>query len=260
MNSTPRGWPRISSSLSYLDAPAAIDWLCRAFGFEVRLRIEGDPGVIIHSELTYGDGVVMIGSDQSVSKRDNREFYRSPKRLGGANTQSLFVYVDDLEAHCARAGGRRHHHPGDRAPRLRRGVLVRQELRVRRLRGPPLVVRPAHADTRMSARDLDRTFAALADPTRRGVIDLLRRSPRRAGELAEALSMSAPAMSRHLRVLRTTGLVEETALEDDARVRVYRLRHAPFSSLRRWLDQVEAFWAEELGAFAEHVERTRRRT
>lgn len=112
----------------------------------------------------------------------------------------------------------------------------------------------------MSARDLDRTFAALADPTRRGVIDLLRRSPRRAGELAEALSMSAPAMSRHLRVLRTTGLVEETALEDDARVRVYRLRHAPFSSLRRWLDQVEAFWAEELGAFAEHVERTRRRT
>lgn len=103
MNSTPRGWPRISSSLSYLDAPAAIDWLCRAFGFEVRLRIEGDPGVIIHSELTYGDGVVMIGSDQSVSKRDNREFYRSPKRLGGANTQSLFVYVDDLEAHCARA-------------------------------------------------------------------------------------------------------------------------------------------------------------
>jgi DNA-binding transcriptional ArsR family regulator len=92
------------------------------------------------------------------------------------------------------------------------------------------------------------------------VIDLLRRRPRRAGELAESLSMSAPAMSRHLRVLRRTGLVEESADEDDARVRMYRLRPQPFGALRQWLDQVEAFWTTELDAFAAHVERTRRRT
>jgi DNA-binding transcriptional ArsR family regulator len=103
-------------------------------------------------------------------------------------------------------------------------------------------------------RRLDRTFSALADPTRRGVIDLLRRKPRRAGELAEALAMSPPAMSRHLRVLRTSGLVEETSGED-ARVRVYSLRKEPFNALRRWLDDVEAFWALELTAFKEHIER-----
>lgn len=110
----------------------------------------------------------------------------------------------------------------------------------------------------MSTPDLDRTFAALADPARRGVVDLLRRGPRRAGEIAEALSMSPPAMSRHLRVLRRTGLIEDTELPEDARVRVYRLRQEPFSELHRWLDEVEAFWSAELDAFKQHVERTRK--
>ncbi len=105
--------------------------------------------------------------------------------------------------------------------------------------------------------DLDRTLAALADPTRRGVVDLLRRNPRRAGELASAMKMTAPAMSRHLRVLRKSGIVEEESEEDDARVRVYRLRHEPFTALRRWVDEVEAFWTHELAAFKEHAERTR---
>jgi DNA-binding transcriptional ArsR family regulator len=105
--------------------------------------------------------------------------------------------------------------------------------------------------------DLDRTLAALSDPTRRGVVELLRKRPRRAGELAEAFDMSPPAMSRHLRVLRTHGLVEEDHSGEDARVRVYRLRHEPFRALRRWLDDVEAFWTRELDAFAEHAERTR---
>jgi DNA-binding transcriptional ArsR family regulator len=105
--------------------------------------------------------------------------------------------------------------------------------------------------------NLDRTMSALSDPTRRGVIELLRKRPRRAGELAEALEMSAPAMSRHLRVLRTHGIVEEDHAGEDARVRVYRLRHEPFRALRRWLDEVEEFWAGELDAFAKHAERTR---
>jgi DNA-binding transcriptional ArsR family regulator len=107
--------------------------------------------------------------------------------------------------------------------------------------------------------DLDRTLAALADPTRRSVIDLLRRKPRRAGELADAMEMTPPAMSRHLRVLRKSGLVEEEGEEEDARVRIYRLRAEPFNALRRWIEEVEAFWTHELHAFKEHAERTRGR-
>jgi DNA-binding transcriptional ArsR family regulator len=107
----------------------------------------------------------------------------------------------------------------------------------------------------MTGAALDETLSALADPMRRGVVDLLREKPRRAGDLARALSLTAPAMSRHLRILRKTGLVEETSLPDDARVRVYRLKQEPFASLRDWLEHVEGFWNEQLGAFKEHAER-----
>ena len=100
MKPTPPGWPRISSSLYYDDAAAAIDWLCDAFGFEVRLKVEGDGGRIEHSELVFGDGLVMVsGSD----KADKYPQVRSPGQVGGGNTQNLFMYVDDIEAHCARA-------------------------------------------------------------------------------------------------------------------------------------------------------------
>jgi len=107
----------------------------------------------------------------------------------------------------------------------------------------------------MPDSSVDRTLAALAEPTRRAVVHLLRKKPRRAGELAEALSMSAPALSRHLRVLRKTGLIAEDDQEDDARVRVYRLRREPFSELREWLEEVEAFWGAQLESFKEHAER-----
>lgn len=108
--------------------------------------------------------------------------------------------------------------------------------------------------------DVDRTLAALADPTRRGVVDLLRKKPLRAGELAEALSVSPPALSRHLRVLRRSGLVEETGVDHDARVRVYQLRPEPFGDLRSWLGQVEALWSDQLAAFKAHAEtRARKR-
>jgi DNA-binding transcriptional ArsR family regulator len=109
------------------------------------------------------------------------------------------------------------------------------------------------------ASQLDRTLAALADPTRRRVIDLLRKRPRRAGELAAAFDMSPPAMSRHLRMLRRTGLVEEEELEEDARVRVYRLKRSPFSLLRHWLDDVEEFWGDQLASFKAHAENAGRR-
>jgi DNA-binding transcriptional ArsR family regulator len=107
----------------------------------------------------------------------------------------------------------------------------------------------------MSQPELDRTFAALADPTRRGIIELLRKKPRRAGELADALSLNRPRMSQHLRVLRRSGLIEEDSVEHDARVRVFRLRMDPLSQLRDWLDEVERFWTAQLGAFKAHAER-----
>lgn len=108
----------------------------------------------------------------------------------------------------------------------------------------------------MSGADsaLDRTLGALADPTRRRVIDLLRQRPHRASELADALGASRPSMSRHLRVLRGSGLVEATG-DDDARVRIYQLRPEHFGSLRRWLDDVERFWTFELESFQRHVDR-----
>lgn len=113
--------------------------------------------------------------------------------------------------------------------------------------------------TQTSSAHVDHTLAALAEPTRRGVIDLLRQRPRPAGELAAACSVSPPAMSRHLRVLRTHGLVEEARGDPkDSRLRIYRLRREPFADLRVWLDQVEAFWNHQLGAFKEHAERTLR--
>ena len=102
---------------------------------------------------------------------------------------------------------------------------------------------------------LDAAFTALSDPTRRAVVDLLRRQPRRAGELSQALAMSPPAMSRHLRVLRESGLVDEERSDDDARVRVLRLRPEPFDELRRWIDEVEQFWTGQLAAFKAHAER-----
>lgn len=80
-----------------------IDWLCDAFGFEVRLKVEDDKGGIVHSELTYGEGLVMVGPerDDERSKKWGVKFL-SPITAGG-NTQSLMIYVDDLDAHCEQA-------------------------------------------------------------------------------------------------------------------------------------------------------------
>jgi DNA-binding transcriptional ArsR family regulator len=101
---------------------------------------------------------------------------------------------------------------------------------------------------------LDRTLAALADPDRRRAIDLLREGPRRAGDLAQAIGLPAPAMSRHLRVLRQSGLVEESHPEFDARVRIYTLRPGPMAELRDWLNETEALWTEQLSSFKKHIE------
>ena len=101
----PPGWPRGSGGLSSEDAARAIDWLCDAFGFEVRLRVEDDAGRIVHSELTYGGAVVMVGQQQDdpAALPEWKRAMRSPAALGGANTQMLMLYVDDVDAHCAHA-------------------------------------------------------------------------------------------------------------------------------------------------------------
>ncbi len=102
---------------------------------------------------------------------------------------------------------------------------------------------------------LPETFAALSDATRMAVIGLLSEEPRRAGDLAAALDMTPAAMSRHLRILRRSGLVGEDGIEDDARVRIYHLRQEPFDQVQGWLEDVRQFWGGQLGAFKRHVEK-----
>jgi DNA-binding transcriptional ArsR family regulator len=102
----------------------------------------------------------------------------------------------------------------------------------------------------MPEASLDRTLAALADPSRRRVVDLLRKGPRSAGELAGHVRLSPPAMSRHLRILRRRGLIEETrGSEDDNRLRIYCLRREPFSELSNWTRGLETMWSDQLAGF-----------
>ncbi len=103
-------------------------------------------------------------------------------------------------------------------------------------------------------RVLDRTLLALADPHRRQVVELLRERPRRAGELAQETGLSAPAMSRHLRTLRESRIVEETPATYDTRVRIYRLRPQPMAHLKAWLEETERLWSEQLLGFKAHLE------
>jgi DNA-binding transcriptional ArsR family regulator len=99
-------------------------------------------------------------------------------------------------------------------------------------------------------------FQALADPTRLGVVEALSTGPRRAGELAEVAGVSAPAMSKHLRVLLRAGIVADERTPDDARVRLFRLRPESIVGLQAWLDQLRAHWDEQLQSFKRHVEGT----
>ena len=93
----------MSSALSYDDAAAAIDWLCRAFGFAVRIKVQGDDGRIQHSELMWGESVIMVAQAGRRPDRPTWPAGASPNSLGGVNTQSVMLFVDDAEAHCAHA-------------------------------------------------------------------------------------------------------------------------------------------------------------
>lgn len=86
----------IFPSLSYDDAQAAIEWLCRAFGFTERLLVPGPPGVVVHSELSLGNGVILVNSARPEEGR------LSPRSLTGIQ-QTICVQVDDPDGHHARA-------------------------------------------------------------------------------------------------------------------------------------------------------------
>ena len=105
------------------------------------------------------------------------------------------------------------------------------------------------------AVDISATLGALADPTRRRVIQLLSEGPKRASLLAAESGTSAPTMSRHLRVLLNAGLVGDERPPDDARARVFWLRPAAIGAVRAWLDELQAAGDEQLAAFKKHVER-----
>ncbi|MGH7283742.1 MAG: hypothetical protein ACRELY_19630 [Polyangiaceae bacterium] len=90
MKPTPKGWPRLSASVYYDDPRAAIDWLCKAFDFEKRMVVEGDDGRVVHSELTFGEGLVMIGGTGTDEKRGEwTALMASPKSIGGKVTGAL---------------------------------------------------------------------------------------------------------------------------------------------------------------------------
>ena len=93
----PENMPRITPNVFYDDPAAALDWLAKTFGFEVRMSMPGPDGGIMHAEMQVADGVIMM------SPTSAGEEWSAPKSLGGSVTQSLYIYVDDIDGHCARA-------------------------------------------------------------------------------------------------------------------------------------------------------------
>ena len=94
-------------------------------------------------------------------------------------------------------------------------------------------------------------FDVLAEPNRRRILDLLRIEERPVGELVDALRVSQPAVSKHLRVLKEAGLVDVRA---DAQRRLYRLRAEPLREIDEWLAPYRQFWSDRLDALERHLE------
>jgi uncharacterized glyoxalase superfamily protein PhnB len=99
-NQSKRGPATIIPAMRYRNAPAAIEWLCQAFGFEKDLVVPEENGAIAHAQLTWGNGMMMLGSvrDNEYGKR-----VKQPDEFGGIETQAPYVVVEDADAHYARA-------------------------------------------------------------------------------------------------------------------------------------------------------------
>jgi DNA-binding transcriptional ArsR family regulator len=95
------------------------------------------------------------------------------------------------------------------------------------------------------------TYEAIADPTRRRLLRLVAECERTAGELASAFTISRPAVSRHLRVLREAGLVR---VRSRSRERVYALEPAPLAEVDDWLTSIRGYWAPRLEALERHLD------
>lgn len=96
----PKNACTIIPTLRYRDAAAAIEWLCRAFGFEKHLVVPGEGNTIAHAQLTFGNGMIMLGT-----ARDDEfgKLQKTPEQVGGVVTQSPYIIVPDADAHHARA-------------------------------------------------------------------------------------------------------------------------------------------------------------
>ncbi len=101
-------------------------------------------------------------------------------------------------------------------------------------------------------RRMESAFAVLAEPNRRAILSLLASSERSVGELEEELQMPQPSVSKHLRVLRDSGLVEARV---DAQRRLYRLRPEPLMELDAWLEPFRRFWSAHIDALESHLDR-----
>ena len=87
-------------AMRYRDANAAIEWLCKAFGFERHLVVPGENGTVAHAQLTFGNGMIMLGSAR---EDEFGQRVKPPREIGGIGTQSAYVIVEDADAHYARA-------------------------------------------------------------------------------------------------------------------------------------------------------------
>ncbi|MDA1265410.1 MAG: VOC family protein [Planctomycetota bacterium] len=94
MANPPAGYPRISPYLNYEDTGVMVEWLTGAFGLVERHSLQGPDGKVVHAEMAFEDGLVMLGSPGGT--------FRNPKNLGQV-TSSLYIYVPDVDAHCIRA-------------------------------------------------------------------------------------------------------------------------------------------------------------
>jgi len=95
------------------------------------------------------------------------------------------------------------------------------------------------------------TFAVIAEPSRRDILDLLREGERPVGDLVDSLGLSQPSVSKHLRVLREAGLVE---VRVDAQRRLYRLRPQPLVEVDEWLAPYRELWGRSLDRLGRHLE------
>ena len=96
-------------------------------------------------------------------------------------------------------------------------------------------------------------FRAIADPTRRAILDRLREGPAPVNELASHFEQSRPAISKHLRILREASLVSE---ERSGRERLYRIEPAPLRGVVKWMETYRSFWEVSLGNLKRHLEKT----